>query len=157
MRNKIAIFIFSVVVMQLAGVIGAFFNLSSIDSWYPTLVKPALNPPGWVFGPVWTMLFLLIGIAFYFVLVSPAGKMKTAAITVFIVQWLLNVAWSFFFFYLQNPFFALIEIVLLLMSIIAMIIVFARIDKRSAYLLIPYLAWVTFASYLNYSIWSLNS
>ena len=157
---KLIIFI---VVSELAGIIGSVFTFSSISSWYVTLIKPALNPPGYVFGPVWTTLYALMGIAAFMIWSSyakaPAGQEKrkiTTALTFFGIQLVLNTLWSIIFFGLRSPGAALVDIVFLWIAILATIIVFYKIRKTAAYLLLPYIAWVSFATYLNYSIWILN-
>jgi translocator protein len=149
--------IISIVICQLAGVIGAFFTSPNISGWYAGLVKPAFNPPSWIFGPVWTTLFLLMGIAFYFIW-QKANKNKLVrfAMIFFIVHLVFNTLWSILFFGLQNPGLAFLEIIILLAMIILLVEKFAKIDKRAAWLLVPYLLWVSFASILNYSIWQLN-
>lgn len=142
---------------ELAGIIGSVFTVSAIPNWYAGLVKPALNPPSWLFGPVWTTLYALMGIAAF--LVWKAGwerKEVKKALGVFGIQLFLNFIWSIIFFGLQNPGWALVNIVLLWLAIVWTMVVFYRISKPAVYLLLPYLLWVSFASYLNYSIWTLN-
>jgi len=147
----------AICISELAGVIGSLFTVSSIPNWYSTLAKPALNPPGWVFGPVWTTLYALMGIAAWLVWKSGWGRKEVkVALGVFGIQLFLNAAWSIIFFGLKSPGWALIDIVLLWLAIIWTIVVFYKISKPAAYLLLPYLLWVSFASYLNYSIWMLN-
>ena len=156
-KNKITILIFSVLISQIAGVIGAVLNFSSLGAWYENLDKPFFTPPGWIFGPVWIFLFSLIGVSFYLILISEAKKeYKMTAIAIFFLQWLLNILWSFMFFTLRNPFYGLLEISALLASIIVMISIFWKINRVSAYLLVPYLFWVSFALILNFSIWRMN-
>ncbi|EKD63772.1 MAG: hypothetical protein ACD_51C00203G0005 [uncultured bacterium] len=140
---------------EIAGNIPTIVTVGAITDWYVVLNKPSFNPPNWIFGPVWTLLFALMGIAFYFVLESK-GRMRKIAITMFVVQFLLNIAWSFLFFGMQSPLYALIDIGLLLIAIIGTIWAFYKVDKKAGYLLIPYLLWVSFASVLNYAIWTLN-
>lgn len=142
----------AVVISLCIGFIGSLFT--SVGSWYSALVKPSFNPPSYVFGPVWTLLFVLIGVALYFVWVARCRK--KAALYVFAFQYFLNVMWSFFFFYMHNPLYAFIDIVLLLASIAVMLVLFYRIDRRAGYLLVPYLLWVCFALVLNLSIVVLN-
>ncbi len=144
-------------VTQLAGAIGSVFTVSAISTWYATLVKPALNPPSWVFGPVWTTLYLLMGIAAFLVWYKgQERKDVTRALVVYGVQLVLNATWSIVFFGLQNPGLALVNIVLLFVSIVVTMILFYKISRPAMYLLIPYIAWVSFASYLNYAIYVLN-
>lgn len=140
---------------EAAGIIGSIFTAPSIAGWYATLIKPEIAPPNWIFGPVWTTLFLLMGIAAF--LVWRTKKNSKIALGIFGVQLILNVLWSFLFFGLQSPGAALVEIVLLWLSIAATIWAFAKISKPAAWLLVPYIAWVSFAGYLNFLLWSLNS
>lgn len=149
--------IISIGVSQLAGIIGSFFSIASIPTWYVTLIKPALNPPNWIFGPVWITLYTLMGIAAF--LVWEKGLEQTGvkkALYVFVFQLILNSAWSIIFFGLQNPALALVNIILLWLSIIWTMWLFAKISKPAMWLLLPYLLWVSFATYLNYSLWILN-
>lgn len=146
--------IVSIVLCQMAGVIGSFFTISSVSSWYFELNKPSFNPPSWVFGPVWVTLYFLMGISLY--LVWNKSAKKTLAITIFGIQLFLNSLWPVLFFGLRNPFFALIEIILLWISILLSIIYFKKISKTAAYLLIPYLLWVSFAGILNFFLFYLN-
>lgn len=156
-KNNILKFIVSLGIPQLAGAIGSIFTISSIPVWYEALNRPELAPPNWVFGPVWTTLFLLMGIAVFLVLKKGSEKKGVKiALGVFAVQLVLNTLWSYIFFGLQSPGGAFIEIIFLWIAILANIIVFYRISKLAAYLLIPYIAWVSFAGYLNYMIWVLN-
>ena len=152
MKNIIKLII-SLVICQLAGVIGSFFNINSIPTWYATLNKPSFNPPNWVFGPVWTTLFLLMGISLY--LVWTKGFTKQALIF-FSIQLFLNILWSALFFGLRSPLSALIEIIILWAFILLTIISFYKISKIAGILLIPYILWVSFAAVLNFSIYLLN-
>ncbi len=155
--------IIAIVVSELAGVIGSVFTISAIPTWYAELVKPALNPPAWVFGPAWTTLYALMGIAAFLIWSSYAkaseGQAKRKiklALGVFGIQLFLNAIWSIIFFGLHSPGWALVDIVLLWLAIVWTMVVFYKISRPAAYLLVPYLLWVSFASYLNYSIWMLN-
>ena len=161
--------IIAIVVCEAAGVVGAFFTTPSIPTWYATLARPTLNPPAWVFGPVWTTLFALMGIAAFLVwkkglergdvhpvrLFAVSNRVKIA-LGIFIGQLVLNTLWSIIFFGLHSPGAALVEIIFLWLAILATIIAFAKISKPTAWLLLPYIVWVSFAGYLNYSIWILN-
>ena len=156
-KNKFVKLIAAILVCQLAGFIGSIFTVSAISGWYATIQKPLFNPPNWVFAPVWTTLFLLMGISLYLIWEKGLDKKEVKlAVSVFGVQLALNIVWSFLFFGLQNPFLAFIEIVLLWIAILATIILFYRISKKAGLLLFPYLLWVSFAAFLNYSIWILN-
>lgn len=147
--------VISIFVCQLVGIIGSFFTASSVSSWYPTLVKPAFNPPNWVFSPVWITLFVLMGVSLYLVWEKGFRENKTA-ITIFGVQLGLNVLWSILFFGLKSPLLAFIEIIFLWAAILLTILKFYKISKWSAYLLIPYILWVSFAAVLNFAIFYLN-
>ncbi len=141
------------------GIIGKIFTTDSITGWYSMLAKSSLNPSSWIFGPVWAALFLLMGISLWLIWVKEdiALKAKRWAICIFIIQLVLNTAWSIIFFGLHNVSGALIDIVLMWIFILMTIILFSKISKKAAWLLVPYIAWVSFAIYLNYSIWALNS
>ena len=153
--RKIIKLILSILIPFVASAIGSIFTANSISTWYINLIKPSFNPPNWVFGPVWTLLYLLMGISLYFVWVNKS-KQKKIALIWFSAQLILNTLWSILFFGLKNPLAAFIEIIILWFTILMTIIYFYRIDKKSAYLLIPYILWVSFAAILNCFIWILN-
>jgi tryptophan-rich sensory protein len=156
MKNFIQL-ILSIIICQGAGLVGSIFTAESVSTWYPTINKPEFNPPSWVFAPVWTMLFLLMGIALYLIIKNkPQGKYALMALSIFGLQLILNVLWSFMFFGLECPFCAFIEILILLSAILATILAFYKINRLAAYLLLPYLFWVSFAAVLNFYIWQLN-
>lgn len=140
-----------VLLCQAAGTIGSIFTFSAIPNWYAYLNKPFFNPPNWIFGPVWTTLYTLMGIAVYLV-----WKKRKGIPFWFWVQLVLNALWSILFFGLQNPILAFVGVIFLWLSIFLTITSFYRIHKTAAYLLVPYLLWVTFASLLNASIALLN-
>jgi benzodiazapine receptor len=147
----------AIVGTQLAGIIGSLFTFSAIPTWYATLTKPALNPPSWVFGPVWTTLYLLMGVSAFLVWQKGwARKDVKIALSVYVLQLVLNALWSIVFFGMQNPGLALVNIVLLFASIVWTMVLFFKISRPAMYLLIPYILWVSFASYLNYAIYALN-
>ena len=149
--------IVSIIVSELTGIIGSVFTAPAISGWYATLVKPSFNPPAWVFGPVWTTLFLLMGIAAFLIWKKGLDRRDVCiALGVFLGQLVLNTLWSIIFFGLHSPGGALIEIIFLWLAILATIIFFAKISKPAAWLLAPYILWVSFAMYLNYAIWALN-
>jgi len=150
---KIKFIIFSALPL-LAGFIGSYFTLPSIGTWYLALNKPFFNPPNFIFGPVWTLLYILIGISLYLVLTKKGKKEK--ALKLFTLQLILNVLWSLIFFGFHNPILALVEIVILWISIFVTIKSFLPISKNAAYLLYPYIVWVSFALILNISIVLLN-
>lgn len=155
---KIIKLIASISLCELAGIVGSIYTISSVKTWYPTLVKSPLNPPSWLFAPVWTTLFILMGIAFFIIWAKPLETTpgKTPAIVLFLVQLIFNTLWSYFFFGLKSPLLGLIDIVILLILIILTIVSFFKISKLSGWLMIPYLLWVSFASILNLSIYLLN-
>lgn len=156
-RDKIKL-VLSILVCLFAAAVGGLLTAPHVGNWYRALLKPPLNPPSWVFGPVWTVLYVLMGIALYLVWRKiPLGKDETRAIAWFFIQLFLNVMWSFCFFYLKNPGLAFFEIVLLWTSIAVTIWMFRRVTLSAGVLLLPYWAWVSFAGYLNFAIWRLNA
>ena len=152
--KKLAI---AIILCELAGIIGSFFTFSAIQDWYAYLDKPWFTPPGWLFGPVWTFLYLLMGISAYLVWKKGIEKKEVKlALALFGLQLVFNCAWSIIFFGLRDAYFAFVEIILLWILIALTISKFYLIDKKSAYLMLPYLAWVSFAAVLNFSVWLLN-
>jgi len=172
--------LFSLVVPLAAGWIGSLVTMPAIGSWYSTLTKPALNPPSWIFGPVWTLLYLLMGVALFIVwkknwqvkngLLADRDRawnpwsrqfwsgdwQKGNIIAIFYIQLFLNVIWSFIFFGLHQPGLAFFELLALWVSVVYAIVNFYRVSKAAAWLLLPYILWVTFAGYLNWAIWMGN-
>lgn len=149
--------VIAIIVSELAGIIGSLFTVQSIQSWYSTLARPEFAPPNWVFGPVWTTLFALMGIAAFLVWEKGWNLRKVKiALGVFVGQLILNTLWSIIFFDLHSPGFALVEIIFLWLAILWTIVAFHKVSKTAAYLLLPYIAWVTFAAFLNYAIYALN-
>jgi len=149
--------VISIAVCLSAGIVGSLFTKTGPGSWYETINKPAFNPPGWVFGPVWTLLFILMGISLF--LVWKAGSEKRdvkLALSFFGLQLMLNILWSALFFGIESPGLAFIEILILWSAILGNITIFYRISRTASALLVPYLFWVTFASILNVTIWFLN-
>lgn len=147
----------SILVCFLAGGIGTIFTSSAIPTWFSTLDKPFFNPPNYLFAPVWTILYILMGISVYLIWNKGFKTKKVRdAVYIFGIQLILNTIWSPVFFGAHNLFLAFVIIVVLWIYIVKTIKAFAKIDKFSAYLLYPYLIWVTFASILNFSIWFLN-
>ncbi len=148
----------SVAVCQGAGILGSVFTARSIETWYDGLARPAIAPPNWVFAPVWTALFLLMGISLFIVwTVGPAKGSVGLAFAVFASQLALNILWSFLFFGLRSPGAAFVEILILWLAILLTVIVFFRLSKAAAILLLPYLLWVGFATALNFMFWRLNA
>jgi tryptophan-rich sensory protein len=147
----------SILVCEGVGIVSSLATLSSIDTWYVYLDKPFFNPPSWLFGPVWTLLYLLMGISLYLVWAKRDKSRKSApAIKLFFIQLTLNFFWSILFFGLQAPLLAFVEIVSLWVSIILTIRAFSKISKPASYLLYPYILWVSFAALLNLAIVVLN-
>lgn len=156
MNKKNLLIIPSILLPLIVGFIGSLFTTPYIDTWYAQLNKPFFNPPNWIFSPVWTTLFILMGVAFFIILKKKNSAKKTRAILAFFIQLILNLSWSFIFFFLKNPGFAFLEIIILFLAILCTMLYFSRLSKLSAYLLIPYIAWVSFAAILNFYIWQLN-
>lgn len=157
MKGHILKLAVSIAICQGAGMIGGLFTSKAVTTWYQAIKKPAFTPPNWLFGPVWILLYLVMGIALFLVWKSAdSGINTTPAITIFAIHLAFNVAWSYLFFYLNNPLAGLIEIILLWILILVTLLMFYQIHKVAGLLLIPYLLWVSFAAVLNYSIWALN-
>lgn len=158
----------SILLPLLAGGFGSLFTRTSVDTWYGTLEKPALAPPNWLFGPVWTLLYLLMGISVYLIWQKRNASLSwlpwrreradvvSFAFVLFWIHLFFNAIWSIVFFNFHALGWALVNIAVIWLFIVAMMIVFWKVDRRATYLLIPYLLWVSFASALNYGIWMLN-
>ena len=156
MVKKIMVFVLSIAVSCAAGAIGSLATISNIPSWYAALEKPALNPPNWVFGPVWSVLYVVMGIALALVILKATKQSKKKAYVWFGLQLALNTLWSLVFFGLHSPWFGVAVIIALIASIVVTIREFYQLEKYSAWLLAPYLAWVCFATYLTIGIALLN-
>lgn len=156
--NKITRILTVVVTCLAIGYFSGMVTRSSITTWYPTLIKPSFNPPNWIFAPVWSMLYVMMGVAAGMVWnkIEFDKEVVKKALIVFSVQLALNALWSFLFFGLKNPMLAGLEIIILWLLIYETYLQFAKINKIAGYLLLPYLAWVSFATVLNASIWWLN-
>ena len=140
-----------------AGAMAGFATSGETSSaWYLALEKPSYQPPGWLFSPVWTTLYILMGIAFYLVWKQPVSRQRNVSLGIFIVQLVLNFLWSFIFFKWHLTDLAFYEIVVLWLMILLTIFRFAKHSKAAAWLLVPYIAWVSFASILTYAIMHLN-
>ena len=147
----------SIVACLAAGAIGSIFTRSAVTTWYATLGKPAFSPPNWLFAPVWTLLYILMGIAAFLVWRKGLGNRQVrSALIVFLIQLILNTLWSVVFFGLESPLFGLVVISVLWVVILVTVIQFFKISRAASILLWPYLLWVTFAAVLNSSIWLLN-
>jgi translocator protein len=182
--NNLLKLLLSIIICELAGAIGSFFTFSEINIWYKGLNKPFFNPPSWIFGPVWTILFVLMGVSLYLVWSKKWGDsvgflnkiggenrkawntwsqrffngtwQKANIILIFVLQLVLNIAWSIIFFGMHFPGAAFFELLMLWFAIVFTIINFYRVSKTAALLLLPYILWVSFAAILNYFIWILN-
>ncbi len=141
---------------ELAGVVGAIFTAPNIPTWYAALAKPAFTPPSWLFGPAWTLLYALMGAVAYLVYLRPENGARSRGLRAFFMQLGLNVLWSVVFFGMQSPGLGLAVIVLLWFCIAATMALFWRVSRRAAWLMLPYLLWVSFAAYLNFGVWILN-
>jgi tryptophan-rich sensory protein len=147
----------SVLLCQLAGAAGSVFTVSSLTDWYSLLEKPVFNPPSWVFFPVWTLLYTLMGISLYIVWEKGLHDREVKiGLLIFGIQLILNVLWSFLFFGLRSPYYGFVGIIFLWLAILLTIVQFRNISKTASYLLIPYILWVSFAVLLNYNLWTLN-
>lgn len=158
MIKNIPKLIFSVGLCLAAGIIGSFFTVSAIPDWYVSLNKPSFSPPNWIFGPAWTLLYILMGYSLYLVQSSKFKdqSFKNKALIIFAIQLSLNAIWSIIFFGMKNPVLAFVDIIALWVAIIFTIKAFSKINKLASYILYPYLAWVSFASILNLAIILLN-
>lgn len=147
----------SILVPLAVGMLSGYLTHDGVTGWYVTAAKPAFNPPDWIFAPVWIALYISMGIALYLVWKSNAeARVKKMAVLAFAVQLVLNFCWSFIFFKMQEPGWALVEIIALWSAIVWMIVVFTRARSVTGWVLAPYLLWVSFAVLLNYNIWELN-
>ena len=156
--NNITKLAASIMICLFAGLAGSLFTSPAIPGWFATLAKPTFSPPNWIFAPVWTILFVLMGISMYLVW-NKGLQNRDVRISLFIfdIQLVLNVLWSFLFFGLRSPFYAFVEIIILWVAIAFTIQNFSRISRTAGLLLVPYILWVSFAAILNFYIWNLNS
>lgn len=138
------------------GLISGLLTRTAISGWYATLVKPWFNPPNWIFGPVWTALYILMGVAAWMVWQQPVSHLRTLGLACFVVQLALNFLWSLIFFRWHSIGGALIEIVVLWLAIVATHVIFFHLQQLAGELILPYLAWVSFAAVLNAAIFRLN-
>lgn len=137
--------------------VGYGFTITSVNDWYPVLQKPEWNPPSWVFGPIWTILYVTIAISGWliFIQIRPC-KQKSYALGIYAMQLFCNLCWPFFFFYLKNPALAFVDLLFLVLLIGMNIKAFSKLYRLAAILLIPYFLWSLYAAVLNAAIWSLN-
>jgi benzodiazapine receptor len=155
-RHSLAKLILSLMLPLTIGGLAGIFTSREIAGWYSSLNRPSFNPPNWVFGPVWTTLYIVMGISLYLVWILPPSRQRQHAMMMYGVQLALNFIWSFLFFYFKRIDLAVGEIILLWLSIAAMLVLFFRLRPVAAYLNIPYLFWVSFATILNIAYAQLN-
>lgn len=153
--KKTLYYIFCIIICLAIGFISGIFTRDAISGYYLTLNKPSWNPPNWIFAPVWSTLYLMMGIAWARVKIKLPSLVQPQNF-IFITQLILNFFWSIIFFYWQSPFWAFIEILVLNLAIILCFFSFKKIDSTAAYLLVPYWFWVSFATFLTFTIWQLN-
>lgn len=153
---KLALLGWVIFILGLGTGMGIFFGA---DAWFQTLVKPTWNPPAWLFGPVWTILYILMAISVWLVRKIPNANAedRTLAMRLFWLQLVLNLVWTPIFFGLHSPLFAFVVICLLWITVISTALAFSRLSSAASYLLVPYLLWISFALILNGTIWLLNS
>lgn len=156
MKNWIKAVIAISIPLMVGGVSG-YFTVAGVGSWYTQINRPTWNPPNWLFGPVWTTLYIMMGIALYLVWKSRLNTpLKSNAILFWSIQMTLNFFWSFIFFNQHLIGFAFVEMVMMWLAILVTIFAFSKINKYAAWLMVPYIAWVSFAGILNFTIWKLN-
>jgi len=155
MKNYLKL-IFCIIIPLAIGGISGVAATTNLDTWFVALNKPVFNPPSYLFGPVWSVLYILMGISLYLIVQAPKNQTRKNALVIFGIQLVLNFWWSFLFFKFHLLGIAFIEIVMIWLSILTMIYLFQKVNKTAAYLQIPYLVWVSFASILNGAIWCLN-
>jgi tryptophan-rich sensory protein len=155
-KARILKLVVSVLLTLGTGAIAGMFTAEAVSDWYATLNQPSFNPPNWIFGPVWTTLYIFLGISFFLIWELEASRERNLAIGIFLLQLALNFGWSFIFFYFHRIGLALVEIIMLWMSIVAMLVRFYKLKAWAAYINIPYLCWVTFATVLNAGYFFLN-
>jgi len=157
MNKKVLKFIASIIICQSAGVFGSLVTFEAIPGWYITLEKPFFAPPNWIFGPVWIILYFLMGVSLYIVWENELkSKTRNVFFVVFAIQLILNALWSFLFFGLKSPLLGLVDILILNALVVVTIFYAKRVSKYAAMLLIPYMVWIIIASVLNYAIMVLN-
>ena len=149
--------IIAIAICEGTGILSGFLANAGMNAWFDSINKPSWNPPSWVFAPVWTTLYLLMGISLWLIWKKDAEQsIKSKALLFFAAQLFLNFWWSIIFFKFHSPALAFLDIVLMIILILITIFKFAKLSRLAAWLLVPYVAWVSSASILNYTIWSLN-
>ena len=161
MYKSIFKFVISIIICESAGVFGSLFTFSTVSNWFPTLVKPWFSPPSWIFGPVWVILYFLMGLSLYIIWnyktqTLSKQKYRKQFFAIFGIQLMLNAFWSFLFFGLKSPLYGLIDILFLDIAVAMTIIYAYRVSKYAGVLLAPYMAWIIFATVLNLEIAILN-
>lgn len=156
MKQKVIKLVFSILLPLIVGAVAGIATSSGISDWYMGLNKPVFNPPNWVFGPVWTTLYLVMGVSFFLIWRLPHSRKRNFALRVYFLQLAFNFTWSFLFFYFQQINIAMIEIFVLWCLILWMIIRFYELNRWAAWLNVPYLLWVSFATVLNVAYFILN-
>jgi tryptophan-rich sensory protein len=157
MKNS-KLFLSSIIICFIPALIGGLATSSSVTTWYPSLIKPDFTPPNWLFGPAWTVLYLFQGLSLYLIRQTPVKDMAAKKITLsfFYLQLGLNLLWSVLFFGLKNPLLALLEIGFLDITVLFTLISAYRLNKTASFLLLPYMGWISFATWLNFQIFILN-
>lgn len=148
--------IISVALAVALGAVGGWVTAPEIPVWYAGLNKPSFNPPSWLFAPVWTTLYVLMGISFFLIWKQPVSRKRNQALLFFLIQFVLNMGWSFIFFGMHETGWALVEMIIMWLAILITLFSFARFSRIAAWLLVPYIVWVSFAMILNGAIWKLN-
>lgn len=156
MKNNWVKLVLSLVLIVGIGSLGGLFTYPEIGTWYATLQKPSFQPPNWLFGPVWTLLYTLMAISFYLIWKQPPSELRRKAIAIFVIQFVLNFCWSIIFFNRHQVGWALVEIGVMWICILLTILRFSKLSSTAAWLLVPYILWVSFATLLNAAIWKLN-
>jgi benzodiazapine receptor len=157
MKNSLFLkFVLSILLPLCVGAIAGIVTAQEIPEWYATLNRPSFSPPNWLFAPVWTSLYILMGMSLFLIWKQDTSKERNMAILIFLIQLLLNFLWSFIFFYFKMIGLALVDIALLWINLVVMLVLFYKIRPMASYVNIPYLLWVTFATVLNASYYFLN-
>jgi tryptophan-rich sensory protein len=157
MRIRYFRLIASLIICQLAGFVGSVFTSPAIPGWYAALEKPTINPPNWIFAPVWIFLYFLMGITLYILWQNLPKTEARKAMVFFAIQLVLNMLWSVIFFGLKLPLVAFLEIIILWIFILLTMIKSSKVSRTTVYLLLPYILWVNFAAVLNFFLWCLNT
>ena len=155
-KKYIPALIFFLLITFLAAFIGNFFTIPNIQDWYASLNKPSFNPPNWLFGPAWTVLYVLMAVSVFLVWQKKENPQRGKALTIYFVQLALNALWSIIFFGLHNLGLAFVEIIFLWFFILLTLVNFYKVKKLAGILFMPYLLWVSFAALLNFAVWQLN-